>query len=137
MPRLHENDLLTVPGFSAAILRQLKDYIVILPRPTPVNINTASATVIAASIEKLPLADASTLVALRKRRYFRSHTDLIQALPMRRGGDVYSLRNAALGFSSNFFLVFGKVNIGNAMLGMQSLIERTDLGTRVISVQEE
>jgi len=137
MPLLHENDLLAVPGFSAAILRQLNDYIVILPRATPVNINTASATLIAASIENLPLADATTLVALRERRYFRSHTDLIQALPMREGGDVYSLRNAALGFSSNFFLVFGKVNIGNAMLGMQSLIERTDLGTRVISVQEE
>ncbi len=137
MPLLQENDLLAVPGLNASIQAQLKDYVVILPQATPVNLNTASAPLLAASIEGLPLAAAATLLSMRERRYFRDRNDLLQNMPLREDGSSYQLNGNEVSFSSNFFLVYGKVQMGHAMSGMQAIIERTDIGTRVIAVNEE
>lgn len=137
MPLQQDNDLLAVPGMNAAIVAQLRDYISILPRATPVNVNTASAPVLAAMIDDLPPAAAASLLVLRERRYFRDLNELQQSLPPREDGASYQLSDGDLSFSSNFFYVYGKVRMGRALLNMQALIERIDGNVRVLSVREE
>ena len=46
-------DLLAVPGFTPEMLDKIKDLVIFLPRAAPVNVNTASAEVLAARIESL------------------------------------------------------------------------------------
>ncbi len=137
MPLLQENDLLAIPGLGPGVLARLKDYVTILPRATPVNFNTASAPVLAAAIDGLPLSAATSLLALRSNRYFRDQGDFLQNLPVREDGSNYPLNSDDISFSSNFFLVYGTVRMGRAMLGTQSLIERSEIGVRVIAVHEE
>lgn len=137
MPLQQVNDLLAVPGMNATIVAQLKDYVSILPRATPVNVNTASAPVLAAMIDGLPVSSVASLLALRERRYFRDLADLQQYLPPREDGSSYQLSDGDIAFSSNFFTVYGKVKMGRAMLNMQALLERIDGNVRVLSVHEE
>jgi general secretion pathway protein K len=137
MPVQQANDLLIVPGMNTAIVAQLKDYISILPRATPVNVNTAPMPVLAAMIDGLPTPAATSLLALRERRYFRDLNDLQQSLPSREDGASYQLSDGDLSFSSDFFLVYGKVKMGRALLSTQALLERIDGNVRVLSVREE
>lgn len=137
MPLLQTSDLLAVPGMNANVIARLKDYITILPRATPVNINTASAPLLAAVIDGLPPAAVSSLLAIRERRYFRDRNDLQQSLPPREDGSSYQLDDNDVAFASSFFTVYGKVQMGRALLCMQALIERADGNARVIALHEE
>jgi general secretion pathway protein K len=114
------NDLLAVPGFSVDAIDKLKDVVIVLPRATPVNINTASAEVLAARISTFSLSDAATLIAARKTASFRDVNDLKQRLP----GKQINETQAELSSYTNFFLVNGQVRLSRAGLDVQALIER-------------
>lgn len=128
-------DLLAVPGFSAEILEKVKDFVVVLPRTTPINVNTASAEVLAARIDTLPLADATRLVVSRKKAIFRDiPTFLSQGLP----GRELKASSSEISVSTNYFIVNGDVRLSRASLQVQALIER-DNGmktTKVIWIRE-
>ena len=124
------DDLLAVPGFSPEIYARLKDFVTVLPRPTPVNANTAPAEVLQAIIDTLSASDATALVASRERAYFRDGADLAQRVP----GIAPS--SSQIAFATNFFLVDGKVKIGRAWLQMLALIERNGSSTKLLWVRE-
>lgn len=136
MPLLRETDLLAVPGMDAAAVHRLKDYVVILPRPTPVNLNTASAIVIAACVEGLSPAAAAALIAVRERQPFRSQPDLLQNLPLRNAATPYQLSADAIAFRTSFFFVDGRIALGRAALGMRALLRRDGTQVRVIAIDE-
>jgi general secretion pathway protein K len=114
------NDLLAVPGFSADAIDKLKDIVIVLPRATPVNFNTASAEVLAARISTFSLSDAATLIAARKTASFRDLNDLKQRMP----GKQINETPVELSTYTNYFLVNGKVRMSRASLDVQALIER-------------
>jgi general secretion pathway protein K len=128
-------DLLAVPGFDVDTVNTLKDYVTILPNPTPINVNTASAEVLAAQIDKLSLADAAALTATRDGGvYFRSISDFNTQLAARTSAATPS--NIAV--VTSFFLVNGKVRLSRAAMDMQALVERTNnRSTRVIWIRED
>jgi general secretion pathway protein K len=128
-------DLLAVPGFDVDTVNKLKDYVTILPNPTPINVNTASAEVLAAQIDKLSLADAAALTATRDGGvYFRSISDFNTQLAARTSAATPS--NIAV--VTSFFLVNGKVRLSRAAMDMQALVERTNnRSTRVIWIRED
>lgn len=123
-------DMLAVPGWSPALLDKLKPYVIFLPRSTTININTASAEVIAALLS-LSLADANTLVASRKTASFRDLADASSRLP---NNTFISANNTSI--SSNYFLVNGKVRMNRARLDMQTLIERNGGVTTLLWIRE-
>ncbi|NMM26599.1 MAG: type II secretion system minor pseudopilin GspK [Glaciimonas sp.] len=125
------DDLLAVPGFTAPILTPLRDFVTLLPRATPINVNTASAQVLAARIDTLSQSDAEALVAARKKTSFRNSADFVALLPPGKAGDL-SANDFAV--ATNFFIVYGKVRLNRATMEMQALIERSDLTTRLIWV---
>lgn len=124
------DDLLAVPGFPPEAYAKLKDFVTVLPRTTTVNINTASSEVLAAIVDTLSPSAAAELVARRDRAYFRNVADLTQRL------QGVAIDNTQIAFSTNFFLVSGKVRIGRASLEMLALIERNGSTTKILWIRE-
>jgi general secretion pathway protein K len=127
---LHVDDLLAVPGFTPEALAAIKDFVIVLPTRTKVNVNTASAEVLAARIDTLSLPEATALVAGRQTMHFRNISDFKQRLPDKQ------LPDAQIGVSTEYFLVNGNVRLSRATMRMQALIERKDLNTRVVWIRE-
>ena len=126
------DDLLAVPGFTPEMLDKIKDFVIFLPRATPINVNTAPAEVLAARIEGLTLADATTLVASRNTASFRFIADFTGRLP----GNSLSVSNLEADIKTNYFLVNGKVRMNRAELDVQALIERNGANTKLIWIRE-
>ncbi len=126
------DDLLAVSGFTPEILGKIRDFVIFLPRATPVNVNTASAEVLAARIDGLTLADAAALVASRNTASFRFISDFTERLPDKS----LSVSNLEASVSTNYFLVNGKVRISRANLDVQALIERNGTITKLIWIRE-
>lgn len=130
----HVDDLLAVPGFTPEILAKLRDYVIVLPDETKINVNTASAEVLSAKIDKLTLADATTLVAARQRKVIKDMSDL-------NGGGMLppsvSASEAYVAFGSDFFLINGNVRLNRAGMEMQALMRRAaDGNTTVLWIRE-
>ena len=110
---------------------KLAPYVVILDERTPVNVNTASAEVIAARIPGLSIADARSLVAERERiSYFPNVGSFRNSLRNRGqpGGD------DELSVASRYFLVRGQVRLDRAHTRMESLVKRSTLATQAVVV---
>lgn len=129
---MHVDDLLAVPGFTPEALARLKDFVVVLPRATPVNVNTASAEVLAAKIENLSLPDATALVRARESAWFKDTNDFAQRLP----GQSLPSGTGQIAVSTGYFLVNGHVRLERAGLDIQALIERSGPSTRVVWIRE-
>ena len=125
-------DLLAVPGFSPETLSKLKNFVVFLPHPAPVNVNTAPVEVLAARIATLTLADATSLVANRNTAGFRDLADFTQRLP----GNFSDVTTDKASVATHYFLVNGKVRMNRAGLEVQALIERNGANTRLIWIRE-
>jgi general secretion pathway protein K len=122
------DDLLAVPGFTPAMLDRLRDFVIVLPRTTPVNVNTAPAEVLSARVGTLSLAEATALVAARDKAYFKDTADFAQ-----RSG----VTNASgIDVATSYFLINGNVRLNRAAMKMQSLIERNGTNTKVIWIRE-
>jgi general secretion pathway protein K len=126
------DDLLAVPGFSPGIVDRLKNLVIFLPRPTPVNVNTAPAEVLAAIIPALSLSDATALVANRETASFRDIPDFSNRLQ----GKPLTVSANQLSVTTNYFLVNGKVRMSRAGLEVQALIERNGANTKLIWIRE-
>lgn len=126
------DDLLAVPGFAPGMLDNLKDFVIFLPRPTPVNVNTAPAEVLAARIDALTLSEATSLTTSRDTASFRDLADFTHRLP----GKNYSLPASDASVTTNYFLVNGRVRMSRAGLAVQALIERNAANTKLIWIRE-
>ncbi|AIY43766.1 General secretion pathway protein K [Collimonas arenae] len=143
MPLLQVDDLLSVPGFTPDIVRQLQDYVVLLPstgNPTPINVNTAPAEVLASRFATLSLAQANTLVAARRTAPFPDIPHFTTQMSNLFG--ISLPENAVIGVSSNFFLVYGKIRMGRAGLNTVSLLQLVGqapniTGTNIVWIREQ
>jgi general secretion pathway protein K len=98
---------------------RLRPFITALPRPTALNVNTASPEVLAAVVSGLALEDARALVALRERAHFRNLTEFLAQLPagaVAQGNDVST--------ASQYFLASVRVSIGEAEARGAALLVR-------------
>jgi general secretion pathway protein K len=114
------DDLLDVKAVSAAALERLRPFVTVLPLPTPVNANTASAEVLAARFENLALADARRLAASRDRAYFKDRTDVLSRIPQLK----LQATEAEIATATRFFAVDGTVSYRRARLRTQALLRR-------------
>jgi general secretion pathway protein K len=121
MPLRHVDDLLAVPGFTRDAVVKLREFVIVLPRATPVNANTASAEVLAARMEGFSLADAAVLLVARNTASFRDLADIGNRLP----GRAVKLLPGELAVASSYFLVNAKASMNQASLEVQALVERS------------
>ncbi len=104
----------------AATFAALEPHVVAAPAGAPININTASAEVLAAVLDGLNLDAARNLVAARERAWFRNLGDLQGRLP--EGAGLPAGR--ALDVRSRYFLVTVTAAYGDAVLNLQAMLDR-------------
>jgi general secretion pathway protein K len=115
-------DQLRFLGVDAAAVRGLAPYVVLLPRPTKVNVNTASREVLVAAIKDLDLASAERLIQVRQRTAFSAVKEFEREIPA-----LAPLDDSKVGVRSDFFEVRGRLRLGDRVLEQRSLVERRGL----------
>ncbi|WP_252374335.1 type II secretion system minor pseudopilin GspK [Hydrogenophaga sp. 2FB] len=114
-------------GIGRASLAVLEMHVAVLPARTTLNLNTASAQALSASVPDLDLAQARQLIAMRGREPFKSLADVTTALPDLKAqlSDLYH------GVRSNHFEVRGRLRLDNTIIEERSLVVRNNLDVRV------
>ncbi|MDB5945159.1 MAG: gspK [Ramlibacter sp.] len=117
-------------GLTPQTAAALQPYVTLLPpqqAKTPVNLNTAKAEVIYASVPGLSMADAQRLVAARDRAPFRSVDDARQLVT---GLDPAAF--AGVGVASGFFESRGRLRLGQMVVEERSLLQRVASNVRAL-----
>ena len=114
-------------GLSNKSVTMLSPYITLLPIATPVNVNTADVTVLAAAIPRTDPAQAQRLVSLRETRHFRTMADVAAAL----GVPETDLAGAQLTVGSQFFEIHGQLRQDKIVVQQQSVVRRDGLKVEV------
>ena len=109
-------------GVDAESLRRMADHVVILPRATPVNLNTAGREVLAAVVPGLDLSGAERLLQARQRTPFRT---LAEAQALLTPGVVLTERR--VGVASRYFEIRGRLRLDARVLEERTLVERRQL----------
>lgn len=128
----YAQDLLTVTGFTPAVLKTLEDYVIFLPRATAINANTATEEVLSAVLAPLTLTDARTLIAKRTQSSFHNLNELTAQL----SGTQTMIDAQTIALSTNYFLVNGRISLRQNGLQVQALVERNGRNTEVIWIRE-
>jgi len=137
LPPLDLDWLLEVPGFTPEAVARLRPFVIILPLPTTVNINTTTPEVLAAMIPGMNLSQAQELVQSRDKSYFINLGDLNNRLhssgPMALQPD-----GSELDVRTGFFIVHGQISHERAHLQRDTLLYRDYVthATRIVSVRD-
>ena len=126
-------DLLAVSGFDRQAIEKLRDFVVVLPKQTPINVNTASPELLAALLNG-SVSEGQNLVVARKRTPFTDVNNFKSYLQSM--GKQPVLSDSEIDTRSDFFLVLSRVRLDRAELMSWSLIQREQAGTKVVWIRE-
>ena len=115
-------------GLPPSTVAAISPYVTVLPVATPLNLNTASAEAIFASVPALDLAGATRLVAQRTRRPFKSVGDAAAQVPRGSAG----FDDIQLGVNTRFFEVHGRLRLDRLWVEEHSLLQRQGLDVRIV-----
>lgn len=123
-------------GLPAATVRALLPYATLLPSPTPLNMNTASAEVLHVALPDFDMARARQLVATRATTHFKTVPDAFKAAGLQEGvpGQADS-KDFSVG--TRYFAVRGRLRLGDSSVQEVSLVERDNTLVKVIWRQRE
>jgi general secretion pathway protein K len=113
------DDLLTVPGFTPAMVERLRPFVIVLPDVTPVNVNTAPAEVLAALVPNMSVSEANSLVVRRQRAAWRDMNYFQAEI-----GEGRPITPGSAGVRSDWFLVNSRIRLDRAALDAEALIHR-------------
>jgi len=120
MPVMRVEELAAVRGVTTSVLASLTRYVTALPENAPLNVNTAPAELLAASIDGVDAATLAALVASRAQQPFRTITDFHARLPQTAtliGGEpLYTVK-------SRYFLVWVRARQGDTVAQARALID--------------
>lgn len=119
-PLVRLTDLLLLPGFDAATVEALSPYLIVLPKASRVNINTAPAEVIGALVPSVGISGGQRIVARRERTYFRDLNEAAAAI-----GEQVALSSDLFSVGSSYFLVRGMVRYARVESLSETLLERS------------
>lgn len=115
-------DLLAVTGFTQQAIEKLREFVIVLPIRTTVNVNTAPAEVLASLVENCSVSEGATMVQFRRRTPFNSEADFKSYLAGQSGKQLP--QGVGVSVKSDHFLVLSRVRLDRAALDAQSLIYR-------------
>lgn len=121
-------DQLVWLGLSPASLAILRPHITLLPVRTPVNLNTASATVLSACIPSLEMGLAQRLVNMRQANHFKTLAEVTEQL----GQTAMPLNEAQHSVNSRFFEVQGRLRLDQAVVEEHSVVQRDGLEVKTL-----
>lgn len=118
-------------GLDAATIQRLAPHVVLLPKPTPVNLNTAGREVIAAVLTAVDLGAAQRLVQARQRSPLKKLEDARAVL----GETLPGLDAQRVDVRSNYFEVQGTMRLEQLTVAQRSLLERRNREVRVLRTE--
>ena len=121
-------DQLVWLGLSPRSLAVLRPYITLLPVRTPVNLNTASATVLYACIPALDMAGAQRLVSARQSSHFRTLADAAALI----GQSSRALNESQHSVSTRFFEIQGRLRLDQSVVEERSVVQRDGLSVKTL-----
>lgn len=125
-------DQLGLLGLSSASLEILRPFITWLPSRTPINVNTASAEVLYASVSGLELDGARKLVQARSKQHFKSLADVGAVVPALSG----LFNEGQHSIASRFFEVTGQLRLADGaqstVVTERSVVQRDGLDVKVL-----
>ena len=111
-------DLLAVPGYTPQMIETLRDFIIVLPELTPVNVNTAPAEVLAA-VTMMSLSEASALTLSNPRKKFVDLANFKNNIDSKQ-----VIEGVELDVKSRYFLTVIRVRLDRAALDAVALVNR-------------
>ncbi|KEZ79031.1 type II secretion system minor pseudopilin GspK [Salinisphaera hydrothermalis] len=117
------SELRAVRGMTPLLYRELAPYISALPTATAINVDTAPAPVLQA-IAQLPQGTGKKLVAMRSGSPWQSIKSFRAANPLA-GRDT---DKASLSVSTQYFLVAGRIKVGDGTTQFYSVLHRDSSG---------
>jgi general secretion pathway protein K len=119
-PPLRMQEFAAARAMTPAALAGLMRYVTALPADTPLNVNTASSEVLAASIANVDATAMTRLIASRAERPFASLAEFRERLP----GGASIGDEAMYTVKSRYFLVDVNARQGDAIAQAHALIDR-------------
>ncbi|WP_256972069.1 type II secretion system minor pseudopilin GspK [Paraburkholderia caledonica] len=132
------DSLLDIPGYTPEMVARLRPFVTVLPTVSAVNMNTASAEVIAAIVPGMSLSSAQAFVARRQTVFFHNAGDVQLAL-RGAGAQTVSVDPNQYDVNTNYFLIHGRVQHERAEVDRTTLVYRDALThtTRIVRVQDQ
>lgn len=115
-------------GLPASTVAAIEPYVTVLPAETPLNINTASAEALYASVPKLDLACARRLVEQRQRKFFAQVQDAAEAI--QQCGIQFVPGEQSV--STSYFEVRGRLRLEHTWVEERSLLFRNGMALSVV-----
>lgn len=137
MPFVEIDDLLSVPGFTPAMVERLRPFVVVLPLASKVNVNTAPPEVLAAMVRGMSVSEANAWAVRRKQAPWIDQAKFDRELEESGKGAI-----VAEGFTvkSDWYLVNSRIRLDRAALDAETLIQRSASpltgGTRVVWIRQ-
>jgi len=131
-PGLAFADELLQVGLEPDALERLRPLVTVLPEPTALNVNTASAELLSARIAELPLVEARRVVSGRDRAPFKDLGDALQRLRQSNP----NVGEQGLAVSTRYFTIDGTVTYGAARLTARALVRRDASRLEVLWMKE-
>lgn len=133
------DSLLDVPGFTADAVARLRPFVTVLPTVTPINMNTASAEVIAATVAGMNLSSAQAFVARRQTVFFRNLGDVQLALHGAGLPQQVTVDSTQFDVNTSYFLIHSRVQHERAEVDRTTLVWRDPLThtTRIVRVNDQ
>lgn len=123
-------------GLPQTTVRALMPFATLLPTATPLNLNTASAEVLAAALPGFDLPRAQQLVNERARSHFKNTVDAFKSAGVQEGAaTLVEAKDYSVG--SRYFAVRGRLRLGDSAVQEVSLVERNGSAVRVVWRQRE
>jgi general secretion pathway protein K len=125
MPLNHLDDLLQYSFYSPSLVEQIRPYVVILPNATPINLNTAPAEVLMATIPGLSRGLASSLVQQRSTSPLKSLDEVNALLNQLGGGQGATIEASLADVRSKYWIARSEIRLGRGIFTSTALIERS------------
>lgn len=117
-PFVSSSELLQVKGIGSAEYERLKPYVTALPGQVKININTAPAVILAASVEGMDLAEAQALVQARPENGYED-VSVFRSDQALNGHKV-----EGISISSNYFAIKVDVSLDRYQSGLSTIVTR-------------
>jgi general secretion pathway protein K len=125
-PATRVDELAYVRGMTASVMSRLAPFVTALPVDTPLNVNTASADVLAASLENARPEAIAALVASRAVQPFSSVEEFRERVGAPIGDE------AAYAVASHYFIVTVRARQGETLAHARALVERTNGASAIV-----
>ena len=122
-------DLLNIPGYTPQMIKKLSQFVILLPEPTNININTTSTEVFMANFPSFSLAEAQMVMQARVKTPLKSQEDISQLLSNMHPTQG-TVANIPIDVKSQYWLANTSIVIDQRNISTMTLIKRNPISTQ-------